>query len=340
MSVLMSKDKDPESRKWLLTINNPVEKGFTHEYIKEQLNKLKLLYWCMSDEVGGTEHTFHTHVYIVRGSGIRATRIAKLFPFVHRDIAHGTSQENKDYVFKQGKWLNTEKETTNIKDSHEEWGDMPIERPGARNDLADLYDMIKDGYTDGEILAVDPSYLKYIDKIERVRQTLLCEDNADRWRNVRTTYIWGLTGTGKTRTVMETYGYRKVYRVTDYDHPFDSYKGQDVIVFDEFRSSLQMTQMLDYLDGYPVELKARYCNKQACFTKVYIISNIDLRDQYPTIQREDDKTWQAFLRRIKEVQVFDGKDVHIVDCQEYIKSDWKPCFDAPFQNKDDNKKTN
>lgn len=39
MSVLMSKDKDPESRKWLLTINNPVEKGFTHEYIKEQLSK-------------------------------------------------------------------------------------------------------------------------------------------------------------------------------------------------------------------------------------------------------------------------------------------------------------
>ena len=139
MSVLMSKDKDPESRKWLLTINNPVEKGFTHEYIKEQLSKLKLLYWCMSDEVGGTEHTFHTHVYIVRGSGIRATRIAKLFPFVHRDIARGTSQENKDYVFKQGKWLNTEKETTNIKDSHEEWGEMPIERPGARNDSLENY---------------------------------------------------------------------------------------------------------------------------------------------------------------------------------------------------------
>lgn len=294
----------------------------------------------MSDEVGGTEHTFHTHVYIVRGSGIRATRIAKLFPFVHRDIAHGTSQENKDYVFKQGKWLNTEKETTNIKDSHEEWGEMPIERPGARNDLADLYDMIKDGYTDSEILAVDPSYLKYIDKIERVRQTLLSDENKERWRDLDVTYIWGVTGTGKTRTVMEKYGYSKVYRVTDYDHPFDGYKGQDVIVFDEFRSSLQMTQMLDYLDGYPVELRARYCNKQACFTKAYIISNIDLRDQYPTIQREDDKTWQAFLRRIKEVQVFDGKDVHIVDCQEYIKSDWKPCFDAPFQNKDDNKKSN
>ena len=294
----------------------------------------------MSDEVGGTEHTFHTHVYIVRGSGIRATRIAKLFPFVHRDIARGTSQENKDYVFKQGKWLNTEKETTNIKDSHEEWGEMPIERPGARNDLADLYDMIKDGYTDSEILAVDPSYLKYIDKIERVRQTLLSDENKERWRDLDVTYIWGVTGTGKTRTVMEKYGYSKVYRVTDYDHPFDGYKGQDVIVFDEFRSSLQMTQMLDYLDGYPVELRARYCNKQACFTKAYIISNIDLRDQYPTIQREDDKTWQAFLRRIKEVQVFDGKDVHIVDCQEYIKSDWKPCFDAPFQNKDDNKKSN
>ena len=341
MSVLNETDvyKNLRSRKWLLTINNPIDKGFSHEVLKDLLLKLKVSYWCMSDETG-ENGTYHTHIYLYRNNAISAQRLHNLFPGAHRDYARGTSQENRDYVFKEGKWLNSEKGTTNHRDTHEEFGEMPIERPGARNDLADLYDMIKDGYTDGEILAADPKYMMYMDKIERVRQTLLCEDNADRWRNVRTTYIWGLTGTGKTRTVMETYGYRKVYRVTDYDHPFDSYKGQDVIVFDEFRSSLQMTQMLDYLDGYPVELKARYCNKQACFTKVYIISNIDLRDQYPTIQREDEKTWQAFLRRIKEVQVFDGKDVHIVDCQEYIKSDWKPCFDAPFQNKDDNKKSN
>ncbi len=31
-------------------------------------------------------------------------------------------------------------------------------------------------------------------------------------------------------------------------------KGQDVIVFEEFRSSLKIQDMLNYLDGYPCEL--------------------------------------------------------------------------------------
>ena len=79
---------------------------------------------------------------------------------------------------------------------------------------------------------------------------------------------------------MEKYGYQNVYRVTDYDHPFDSYKGQDVIVFEEFRSSLKIQDMLNYLDGYPCELPCRYNNKLACFTKVYIITNISFNQQY------------------------------------------------------------
>ena len=89
-----------------------------------------------------------------------------------------------------------------------------------------------------------------------------------------------------------------MYRVTDYDHPFDSYKGQDVIVFEEFRSSLKIQDMLNYLDGYPCELPCRYNNKLACFTKVYIITNISFNQQYINIQAESKETWTAFCRRI------------------------------------------
>lgn len=45
--------KDSQSRKWQLTINNPVEKGYTHEVIKSILIDMKsLVYWCMADEIG------------------------------------------------------------------------------------------------------------------------------------------------------------------------------------------------------------------------------------------------------------------------------------------------
>lgn len=307
------------SRKWLLTINNPIEKGFTHEHLKELLSKIKLVYWCISDETGA-EGTFHTHIFLVNSDAIRASTIHNLFTGVHRDIARGTCQQNRDYVFKEGKWLEGEKGTTNHRDSHEEWGEMPIERQGARNDLADLYDMIKDGMSNYDILESSPQYIMQIEKIDRVRQTIIEEHYKDVWRNLDVCYIWGNTGSGKTRYVMEQYGYSNVYRVTDYAHPFDNYKGQDVLLFDEFRSSLTMQEMLVYLDGYPVELRARYFNRQACYTKVYIVSNIDIRDQYINIQRDEPLTWDAFLRRISQIMIYSDNGVSSMSLDSYFDS--------------------
>lgn len=112
---------------------------------------------------------------------------------------------------------------------------------------------------------------------------------------------------------MERYGYENVFRVTDYLHPFDNYKGQDVVVFEEFRSSLRIGDMLNYLDGYPLELPCRYANKYACFTKVYIISNLPLSQQYSQLQIENYESYRAFLRRISGVQHYTG------GCIEYSK---------------------
>lgn len=56
--------------------------------------------------------------------------------------------------------------------------------------------------------------------------------------------------------------------------------------------------MLNYLDGYPMELPCRYSNKQACYTKVYIISTIGFYEQYPTVKVDQSNTWYALKRRI------------------------------------------
>ena len=50
---------------------------------------------------------------------------------------------------------------------------------------------------------------------------------------------------------------------------------------------------------------SRYNNKVACYTKVYIITNWALSEQYKNVQREYPTTWAAFLRRIKTVYNFD-----------------------------------
>jgi len=49
-------------------------------------------------------------------------------------------------------------------------------------------------------------------------------------------------------------------------------------------------------------LPCRYANKVACYTKVYLISNIPLEKQYTNIQLDCPKTWDAFLARIDHVE--------------------------------------
>ena len=82
---------------------------------------------------------------------------------------------------------------------------------------------------------------------------------------------------------------------------FDSYHGQDVLVFEEFNSQIPIETMLNYLDIYPLTLPARYSDRTACYTKVYITSNLPLNEQYIDVKRNHPETWKAFIRRIHRV---------------------------------------
>lgn len=291
---------DTQSRKWNLTINNPVEHGFEHSKLKEILEAMKsVVYWCMSDEIGESG-TYHTHLYLHSTSGIRFSTIKKKFETAKILMAKGTAQQNRDYITKSGE-KHKDKAETSVEGTFEEWGEMPVERQGRRNDLVDLYDMLKAGMSDYQIIELMPESIANIERLDKVRQILIQEDFKNQFRELQVNYVYGDTGAGKTRAIMERYGYSNVYRITDYSHPWDGYKGQDVVVFEEFRSGFSIGDALNYLDGYPVELPCRYNNKYACFTKVYVVTNIPLARQYPVIQREQPATWLAFLRRIHNV---------------------------------------
>lgn len=291
-------EKDTQSRKWQLTINNPADKGFSHERIKQELETMKsVIYWCMADEIGENQ-TYHTHLYLQGKGAIRFSTIKKHFEGAHFEMAKGTAMQNREYVSKTGKWEKDKKHETCVEGTFEEWGEMPVERQGARNDIADLHAMIKQGLSNYEIMEAMPEAMLQLDKIEQARQVIVQEEFKVKWREMSCLYVYGDTGTGKTRSIMESYGYENVFRVTDYRHPFDNYRGQDVVIFEEFRSSFHVSDMLNYLDGYPLELPCRYANKYACYTKVYIVSNIPLSKQY---HNEPQETIEAFLRRLKGV---------------------------------------
>jgi hypothetical protein len=311
---------DTKCRKWALTINNPAEHDFSHDKIKEALVKMKpVVYWCMADEKG---ETHHTHLYIHNRTPVRFSTIKKAFPPAHIEEARGTAQENREYVAKEGKWLTDEKCGTKIDGTFEEWGELPQERQGARTDLAELYELILDGKNNCEIYQRNPDFIKYYGMIENIRQDHRYNEWKDKDRDITVIYVYGKTRIGKTRMVMGAHCREDIYRVTDYKHPFDSYTGEKIIVFDEFRSQLPITDMNNYLDHYPLKLPARYTNRQACYTVVYILSNLPLIAQYPNVRREQREVWEAFYSRIHKLYEMTEDGLQEQDIQAHVTGSW------------------
>lgn len=119
------------SRKWQITINNPQDKGFTHEKLKTMFKSFpSLIYWCMADEIGLENNQYHTHAYVCLKNPMRFETLQNRFnKQAHLENAVGTSKENRDYIFKQGKWANSPKADTQVEGTQEEGGRLPDEAP-------------------------------------------------------------------------------------------------------------------------------------------------------------------------------------------------------------------
>lgn len=330
--------KDSQSNKYQLTINNPATYGMSHDEIKKILisNFPTVTYFCMADEQGSC---YHTHVFINFSSRVRVSKIKKYFPKAHIEIAKGTASENINYIRKSGKWEDDTKHGTQIEGTFQEVGERPSDSRGKNNDMAVLYQMISGGASNSEILAYNQDYILHIDKLDKLRTTLLTDKfRGQRRLGIEVIYVSGETGTGKTRGVYDAYGDENVYRVTDYHHPFDGYSCEEVLLLDEFRNSLSISDMLEYLDVYFTALPARYANKYSCYTTVFIVSNWPLEKQYEEQQKNDLESWKAFLRRIKKVRIYTKECVTTYNSvEEYFNRD-KPFLkltdeqlELPFQ---------
>ena len=297
---------DKQARKYLLTINNPLP-DYSHNNIKEIcFTKFKSFrYGVMADEIG-KNGTYHIHLFICFDNPLRFSTVKKNFVTAHIEAARGSIEQNIDYITKSSKWASTEKAETSVEGTFEEFGDKPPENKGKKRDLEELYHMIVDEeLTNAEIIRLNQDYIMQIDKLDKIRTMYLQEKfKGLRRLDLDVIYVFGITGSGKSRDILDTYGDENVYRVTNYLHGFDQYSCEPIIVFEEFRSSLPLKDMLNYLDIYPIILQARYNNKYACYNKVFICTNWKLEKQYPELQETDKESWEAFLRRIRKVKEY------------------------------------
>lgn len=295
---------DKQARKYQLTINNPLP-DYSHNKIKEIcFTKFKSFrFGVMADEIG-KNGTYHIHLFICFDNPLRFSTIKKNFVTAHIEVARGSIEQNIEYITKSSKWASTEKAETSIDGTFEEFGDKPPENKGKNRDMEELYNMIVvEELSNADIIRINNDYIMQIDKLDKIRTMHLQEKfKGTRRLDIKVSYVQGVTGSGKSRNILDTYGDGNTYRVTDMLHPFDQYNCEPVIVFEEFRSSLPLNDMLNYLDIYPIQLQARYANKYACYNRVFLCTNWKLEKQYEEIQRQDPESWKAFLRRIHEVR--------------------------------------
>ena len=293
-----------KSRKWSLAINNPLEAGLDHAAISELLHLFSPAYYCTADEIA-TTGTYHTHLFFYVPSAARFSTIKNRFPTAHIEKAYGTAQDNRAYIRKDGRWADTDKAKTSVPGTFEEWGEAPPERAEKHPEMFRLVQNIRDGMTTTEIIDDNPAMAFRVRDIDLLRQTLTAEKYAVENRSLEVSYLYGASGAGKTRSIYEAHDPRSIYRVTNYRAArgisFDGYHGQEVLVFEEFSGQIPIEDMLNYLDIYPLSLPARYNDKTACYTTVYITSNLPLERQYKGEQWDRPETWRAFLRRIHNV---------------------------------------
>lgn len=298
-------DESYQARRYVLTLNNPAENGFeSDEAMCDYIQSLEHFKYSMFQREKGHETgTEHFQIFIIFTVGKRFKTIKNLFPKAHIEKAQGTNVQARDYCSKSDTRLS----------GPYELGTFAEER--SRTDITNLLEMVRSGKSNYEIMQLYPNqYMKYIDKIERIRQEMLYQDNSNSVKqDFIVVYISGASGVGKSYSLFNHYGNKACYIKQYEKNVFDGYKNQNVLVFDEYRSQLNFSEFLSFIDIYPVELSRRYSNMYGNYNVVFILTNWSPLQQYAYQRQNDYKSWQGFERRLHFVLNFESRDKIILE---------------------------
>jgi hypothetical protein len=278
----------PRVRNWAFTWYQNEESIMDSETIKMNFDNIgEVRYLIFQLERSERADKSHYQGVVIFKNAVRFNSIKAVFHTMHLDHINGNLIDSINYA----------KKTQTRVNGPYEYGEIP--NKGKRSDLYAIHEMLEDGNTLEDIRKVHPTqFLIYQNNIKAYYLDVTTKNFQYSNRKLKVLFIYGKTGVGKSRFVLSLFDRSKIYRVTDYNNPFDEYINEPVIVLDEFRGQFDISYLLNLLDIYPLKLKARYNNKIACFDWVFIISNQPLEKIYSKIKMSDLETFKALIRRI------------------------------------------
>lgn len=234
--------------------------------------------WIKGQAERGSETGFlHWQVVLCMRSNSRRGSLTKLFGRdTHWELTR--SDAANEYVWK---------DETAVPDTRFEFGKRPVKRNSVQ-DWDQIWDSAKSGRYDEiprDIL------VRCYSQIRRITQ-----DNLEPCAIEREVFVfWGRTGTGKSRRAW-TEASLGAYPKDPRSKFWDGYRGQEHVVIDEFRGSIDIAHMLRWLDRYPVNVEIKGSSTVLVAKKIWITSNLDPRKWYPDVDQE---TVDALIRRLK-----------------------------------------
>lgn len=223
-----------------------------------------------------------------RSKGKRALgEIGKMFGPIHANVQPmlGSFAQNEAYCSKEGQYTKL--------------GQVPNQ--GARGNLDELKESILKGELTADAVAVDNPTLfhQYGRTLDRLEAIALRK----RFRTEMTEGIWytGASGAGKSHKAFEGYSPDTHYIKNLNEDWWDGYKGQETVIFNEFRGQVPFAELLDLMDKWPKTVKWRCRESVPFLAKRLIITSI--RHPKDIYVRQEGEPWEQFDRRCTIVYI-------------------------------------
>jgi len=258
-------------RNWCFTLNNYT---FEEQLRIEDIDCRYLTYGIEEGENG----TPHLQGYIEFGKVIRFNSVKKLIgERAHIEKRRGTREQARDYCHKDGEYF--------------EKGNWDMGGQGTRNDLDTVRQLALE---EGMRTVTASCNAQQI----RVAEKFLTYNEEPRDWKPEVHWIYGPTGTGKTKLAMELTNPDDRYEKKNGSKWWNGYDNHEDVIIDDFRDSWwALTDMLSILDRYGHRVECKGGERQLRARKIIVTSAKAPEDCYKGVGEDI----QQLLRRIDSV---------------------------------------
>lgn len=151
-----------------------------------------------------------------------------------------------------------------------ELGEPPTQ--GQRKDLIQLRDQIIHGKSVDDICIENPiMFHQYGRTMERI-ETIMLRRQKRSWMT-KGFWFYGPTAIGKSYEAFKEFDYKSHYLKCNEDKWWDGYKGQDIVLLNEFRGQICLSSLLELVDEYPLTVPVRNKEPVPFLARVVIVTS-------------------------------------------------------------------